>query len=288
MAEDNLNLDSKSATTKAVTAGSTTDKRQADDLMQREPVYFVIKKSEKIAHALYILTNYLPNTEPFKINLRQKGLDLIDALYQDPITSSTTLSSIGRAVAPSLEELEAVLKLGSNTGLMSPMNVEVLIREIDELLNLFRSDLGSNNAGLPDNFFQPEIPSSTTSNRLMAPIVKSDANNTSVETHLTDKSNTAGDRGVNSIPSLPKTSTTKTYGSNHQKRQAKIVNLFNDKEEIDIKDVEAVIEGCSQKTMQRELKSLVETGTLLKHGKRRWSSYTLASDVNVDDFIPSN
>jgi hypothetical protein len=45
---------------------------------------------------------------------------------------------------------------------------------------------------------------------------------------------------------------------------------------IQIKDVAAVITDCSEKTIQRELSSLVEDGLLVKEGDRRWTTYRLA------------
>jgi hypothetical protein len=43
-----------------------------------------------------------------------------------------------------------------------------------------------------------------------------------------------------------------------------------------IKDVSPLIEGCSEKTIQRELMSMVHNGTLKKIGEKRWSRYSLA------------
>ena len=43
-----------------------------------------------------------------------------------------------------------------------------------------------------------------------------------------------------------------------------------------IKDVSPLIKGCSEKTIQRELLSMVKSGILKKEGEKRWSKYSLA------------
>ncbi len=59
-------------------------------------------------------------------------------------------------------------------------------------------------------------------------------------------------------------------------RQSIIINLLKRKKEIMIKDVSPLIDGCSEKTIQRELMAMVQNGTLRKIGEKRWSRYTLA------------
>lgn len=59
-------------------------------------------------------------------------------------------------------------------------------------------------------------------------------------------------------------------------RQVAIINTIKEKGELSIKDLTDVIQGCSEKTIQRELISLVTDGILYKTGERRWSRYSLA------------
>jgi hypothetical protein len=60
-------------------------------------------------------------------------------------------------------------------------------------------------------------------------------------------------------------------------RQTLILSTIRSKGESSIKDLTDVIKGCSEKTIQRELISLVGSGDLFKTGERRWSRYTIAS-----------
>jgi predicted HTH transcriptional regulator len=59
-------------------------------------------------------------------------------------------------------------------------------------------------------------------------------------------------------------------------RRERILSIIKDKGEATIKDVSSVITDCSEKTIQRELMSLISEGVLVKEGERRWSIYKLA------------
>jgi predicted HTH transcriptional regulator len=59
----------------------------------------------------------------------------------------------------------------------------------------------------------------------------------------------------------------------HSNRQEEILSLFSKKDRISIKDAVSAIDGCSEKTIQREIMALVEEGVLIKEGERRWSTY---------------
>ena len=59
-------------------------------------------------------------------------------------------------------------------------------------------------------------------------------------------------------------------------RQSTIIAILKRKKEIMIKDVTPLVNGCSEKTIQRELSSMVQTGILKKMGEKRWSRYSLA------------
>ncbi len=59
-------------------------------------------------------------------------------------------------------------------------------------------------------------------------------------------------------------------------RRLEILSILQKKDAITIKDVAEVITDCSEKTLQRELLSMVESGVLKKQGERRWSTYSLA------------
>ncbi len=56
-------------------------------------------------------------------------------------------------------------------------------------------------------------------------------------------------------------------------RMSLILKLVREKKSLSIKEIAAVVKGCSEKTIQRELGALIERGLIKKVGERRWSLY---------------
>jgi len=56
-------------------------------------------------------------------------------------------------------------------------------------------------------------------------------------------------------------------------RMSLILNFIQKSKRASIKDIAAVVKGCSEKTIQRELGALIEQGLVRKEGERRWSVY---------------
>lgn len=60
-------------------------------------------------------------------------------------------------------------------------------------------------------------------------------------------------------------------------RRDAIVSILRARGTVSIKDISDSITDCSEKTIQRELMSLIEEGLVVREGERRWSKYSLIS-----------
>ena len=60
------------------------------------------------------------------------------------------------------------------------------------------------------------------------------------------------------------------------KRKQAIIKFIKDKKQVMVKDISFFIKDYSEKTIQRDLISLVKAGVLKKEGERRWSRYMIA------------
>lgn len=58
-------------------------------------------------------------------------------------------------------------------------------------------------------------------------------------------------------------------------RAERIKTVLEAKPEATIKDIAEVITDVSEKTIQRELNSLIEKGQVIRQGERRWSKYSI-------------
>lgn len=61
----------------------------------------------------------------------------------------------------------------------------------------------------------------------------------------------------------------------HSNRQNTIIEVIRKGGALGIRDIAAHIPGCGEKTVQRELAALVNSGVLKKQGEKRWSTYAL-------------
>jgi predicted HTH transcriptional regulator len=57
------------------------------------------------------------------------------------------------------------------------------------------------------------------------------------------------------------------------KRQEQILSFINGRKSAVIKDISSLFPDVSEKTIQRELGTLVEAGKITKRGSKRWSIY---------------
>ena len=291
-----------------------TNGQDLNSANQSEIIQYVIQKVERISQALYVLTGYLPADEPFRRNVREKALRMIDDLYQLQVDAQPQPAMVSKLVSVKFTELEAVLRVGQRAGLMSDMNCQVLVDEMINLQQIVSDKLSDKTPQLTGAFFkdslkphgrtmlatplQRDFEESQSASvrstidlrkpRFAADQLRSNAQNGSRSSNesgsnkFSDPSQSGNQNDGNSRSNDSSNSNSRRrHGRNHSKRRQAILSLFTDLEEITITNVQEVVEGCSQKTMQRELKSMVDDGLLEKHGKRRWSSYTLGEGVEL-------
>lgn len=206
------------------------------------------KKTEKLISALYLLTSFFGDLEPMKWRLRELGSRLIS------VRENRSL----------VQEIMSLLTVSKNAGLLSDMNYEIVHREFGNLLPKTES-LGEmlkkidtheevlSQTSTQSNFEEKPVMSYLPSVREL-PVIKDKI----VREHI---SHVQKDGAV----------AMKKNG-----RQTAILDLLKKKHEIMIKDISPVIDGVSEKTIQRELLYLVKEGVLKKEGEKRWSKYSLA------------
>lgn len=280
---------------------------------------FLLKKTERIVAALYVITNSFSDYEPLKWNIRESGTSLIKHILsfkermkahnREPI--SDTFAEIAR--------LLSILDLAHIADLLSPMNSSVLKNEIEGLTgtieNKWRaSNLPTHAPSLEESFFG--IPRNTFSNtkedrsKTSIPNLKNTEPNTEESTTLyafgdlerllrSQKDNHKGHVGDfgNVLDRKPQTLVQDTQAkhtdvsytdfTNHQidtreERMQKIISVLRKHgNSATIRDFSAIIKGCSEKTIQRLLIEMVQGGVLKKSGNRRWSRYSIVEEVKT-------
>lgn len=219
---------------------------------------FLIKKTEKLVTALYMITSFLNDSEPIKNSLRTNGIKLLSYIHNGPKESSARHNALRTIV----HEMISLLQVSEVAGLLSTMNVSVLRDELKSLLeSLVSTDSVTAIGGtafLKKDFFAEN--KQETSARSPIPTIRP---------------NTV----VASRPSVQPTKVMKNVVRTNAaavNRRTRIIDMLRSKGEIGVKDVAKIITDCSEKTLQRELLALVAEGVAIKRGERRWSTYRLA------------
>lgn len=94
----------------------------------------VLKKSERISAALYLVTGLLSDNEPLKWKLRDASLRLLADLYGS--NADVSVAHVFYTKKSIAKEMHSLIEMGRLAGVISTMNATILGREIDVLIRL--------------------------------------------------------------------------------------------------------------------------------------------------------
>ncbi len=228
---------------------------------------YLYKKTEKLVTAIYLLSTLISDKEPIKWQMRETGLELLSqglSLNQDGVLNLQKCASL-------VVKILSFLEISYIAGIISEMNHNIFKNEINIIIQTIESEEKEGRVEsliIPEHFFQ--VKNDYQGNTLMSKgqDVLSDTQ-TSPTIPLSHKSE------KNKEPSLASNSNRHSNGPSSVGRQDIIINLLKKNTELGIKDFVSSIKGCSEKTIQRELVSLVAKGQIKKEGEKRWSRYSL-------------
>ncbi len=239
-------------------------------------ILFIYKKVERIAAATYIITNVFDDKEPVKWDLRQKSLELLSFIthLKDNFISERerTLHAIEEILFATISSFS----ISYLSGMLSDMNYSILKKEVEFTIDLIK---GTRGYVLTSDFFISSndiSPAFYNEKKIEHPNQK-DSHYKGHKGHIYQKDEIQnssiivkqGDEGIANDP----------YSASFIKknnRKNNIVEIVKMKKRVTIKDISLIIKDCSEKTIQRELVSLVKKGVLKREGERRWSTYSLS------------
>lgn len=241
---------------------------------------FANKKTEKLVTALYLVSDCMDTDDALKGKLRLLGVELLSDIYKLSTLSPVEKHSYISVSLSHIYELLSFIEIAHTIGFISEMNTSILKKEF----SILASDLKSSQEKdkhftfkLDDKMFHlPEVNVDEIS------LGNVDSFNHNKEQFSNNKGTSFDSMSLTnhkSPLSLSHPKKVKSYETNlsdRKDRTAKILSLIKDKKEISIKDISLAFTDCSEKTIQRELNSLISKGHLKKTGAKRWSRYALA------------
>lgn len=219
------------------------------NILDNKRLFFVLKKTEKITSALYLVLSFSGENDPLTKKLRLEGVLLLSRVAE---LSQGARSSAVQVLAGQIAKLTSLIEVARFSGLISEMNASVLIREYGLLHTLLVEGQTS--------FYEKSAQ--------IKDLVKDNEESMHGAVNRTVQANTKTD--------VKRQEANKGQNIRHSDRQETILKLVREKGRVTVKDVADVIRECSEKTLQRELVSLVSSGKLRREGERRWSSYVVA------------
>lgn len=263
-------------------------------------------KTNKLITALYMVTDIIDINEPIRNKLRALGVEIVSDMRSIQDNNIGHLASI---LCSKIAQVMSFLELASTINIISEMNGSILKKEFIELDKSIKDSIGNIDSrinrkiNLTEFFSQSvnkeeELGASTSSNRLFTKPHYSIGHTIGHHSNGQHRSARIGvQKGstllkalsdkLNSDVQRPTTSTTHAHDFNilKKKRREDIKNILKTiGGSSTIKDIKDKIKtigqsssliSCGEKTLQRELVSMVKDGFLNKTGEKRWSKYFL-------------
>jgi len=182
------------------------------------------------------------------------------------------------------------LEVARLSGMISEMNFSILCSEFEKLLevldSLDRSVAKQDELVLSRSYFdvseQLKVSSEQEKTSLVGQKRREPVNNNEVKKMVdSSKGQITADR-VSPVTVKRQNTVHSSIADLSDKkdlRKGVILGILKRLTSITVKDVSAVVSDCSEKTLQRELQSLVDRGVLNKVGTRRWTRYSLPTAV---------
>lgn len=217
----------------------------------RSSWYFCYLKSEKIAHVLSVLA-------------KSDTVDLKDVLQTAVKLPQTILYSVAgeipsESVLAELFALISMLRLSATQEVLSKENMLVLVGECEAMVERVSSGGRPSPFVSSKDFEVPFLEGRDVREELYA-LSYTPASALELQVKDSGKGQKPLKDGEKDI-------------IKQKDRTERILAVVKNNDGISIKDITSVIKDCSEKTIQRELVSLIEHGLVEKRGERRWSLY---------------
>jgi hypothetical protein len=264
---------------------------------------FISKKTEQIATALYLVSDTIETEDPIRHRIREKAVDIVSVGKSLDLLSAVEKHFEFHELKSMLAEVSSLLSIAHIVGDISEMNKRILTSESKKLIDAIEVVLteerehGFGNPTLMDdatsnfilNTFTTETPApSVPPQNTIGPIsgageIKRSITDTK-RAPVASQSNTLSDtrKTVTDITSkghAPKPLSAERSQNDialHHVRRQSIIKVIGQIKSASLTDIKNVIVDVGEKTLQRELMSLIAEGVVLKTGDKRWARYSLA------------
>jgi hypothetical protein len=252
-------------------------------------------KTDKLITALYMVTDIIDKDEPLRNKLRTLGTGIISDIYSAPSNICSKIS-----------EIMSFLDIASAINIISEMNCNILRKEFLELdQSILSAQAGKESIGdiktlnrqiNLSKFFgelsdkgQYQSIGHHCSTRIGVQKGSTLLKALSDKTHFMSNRNNVVNSKKNNLAPYKAEGFRVGFDILKKQRRDNIINIIKTiGESSSIKDIKDKVQAnpeqahflvsCGEKTLQREMVSMVKDGVLNKTGEKRWSRYFLVSN----------
>lgn len=220
---------------------------------------YIYKKAERLAKAIHLVSPAFRASPALRNRMDGIAIGLVDAAILPPAAARDSMSR-------ELLALSSVLSIARTGGLLSSMNAELISREAQQLLQEIATYE-------EPRLFLDDAPS-------LAELAKEAGSERVGSASRAVGGQAAGRLGL-PVPPADRALNHKGHLKGQVKDKTKdrreaIKSILKAKGPSHIKDISTLIRDVSEKTVQRELQALVDSGEVSRKGDRRWTTYALA------------
>ncbi len=270
----------------AVIQSANSRKPQLVNIALAGHLLLLHKKSEKIVAALFLVTDYMTDNNPIRHRIQHLGVDVMSFVLSMPQSVSGGENEFVNLYIKRMLEIASLLEIAFLSEKLTEMNFRIISDEIGKTVStverIKKQFEPPNQAANVSRVFSANISRGgkkgagrSLSGKLRKAVYYKGHGVTS---GMTDRKNRVTDR--------PKQVGKDIHIENEvvrAERRDLILNQLSGGSRLAIRDFLSVLTSLSEKTVQRELVSMVNSGVLKKEGERRWSKYYIANVTNTDN-----
>lgn len=216
------------------------------------------RRAERIVAALYLLTNHVDASEPLRGETRSLALLMMKAMLQTKDEMRAHSSSALSEVRSCLRSIISLVRILAVAGYISVENSETVCIAVDELGAFIAASQRS-----------PLSDSTRLSREDFLPVREE------FKGHIKDIKDSKTIKDNRAIKDISSSALEESSAIAH--RSKSILELLGTGTEFSIRDIVSNMPEYGEKTIQRELSSLVQRGLVRRIGLRRWSKYALVN-----------
>lgn len=218
----------------------------------------VFKKTERTVSVVFYILSYIERNQQTEFHIKTMS-DRAMSVHEAALATLSLYEAEAKdKIFPfqqSLVALEGTLRIANAARVLNDEVLALLIGEVDLVQRYLR------------NHFVPPIPLVMREDGFLEPAKAKPVRTTSSTPRVQTRTN---------IPKGDISSDAHLVYSQLVDRGSRIKTVLEAKPGATIKDISEVITDVSEKTIQRELNSLIEKGQVIREGERRWSKYSVA------------